>query len=93
MVIIICFLVVPTCSVWFSGLDVKVARFPQDVPDILLKEREQSANIFPTQAHQERQILTNHEGKHHFESPSCHTHVEVETFYTPGKYFLIVSFI
>lgn len=58
---------VPTCGVWFSALDVKVARFLQDLPDILLKEREQPANIFPTKAHEEGQISTNHEGQQHFE--------------------------
>lgn len=73
----------PTCGVRFRALNVHVARFLQHVPDIFLHVREQPADIFPTEAHQEGQIRTNYEGQQQFE-PSCyHTHVQVETFHTP----------
>lgn len=74
-----------TCSVWFSGLNVKVARFPQHFPDILLKEREQPADIFSTEAHQEGQIRTNNQRQQHFDASGCHTHVQVETLHTAGR--------
>lgn len=58
-----------TCSIWFSGLNVKVARFSQHLKDVLLKEREQPANIFPTQTNQEGQIRANQQGQQDFETP------------------------
>lgn len=39
---------VPTCSVWFGSLDVKVACLPQYLPDIFLKIGEQPTDIFST---------------------------------------------
>lgn len=38
----------PTCSVRFSGLDVKVACLPQYLPDIFLKKGKQPTDIFST---------------------------------------------
>lgn len=75
----------PTDSVGFRGLNVKVARFPQDVPHVLLKEGKQPSHILPAETHQEGQIPADEERQQRFEAPSGREHVQVETFDTPER--------
>lgn len=62
-----------------------VARFLQDFPNVLLKEREQPSDVLPSEAHQEGQIGADHQRQHYLEAPRGHAHVEMETLHTPAE--------